>query len=218
MSGKCIIIGCEMLRNEIEYAYQKCDCTWPIQWIPRSYHNTPERLKDYLQDVIDQCQEYEKIIFTFGCCGGGTDGLCSPKADMIFAHFEDCIHMLLFSRQENKSLAQKGVIYLTEGWTHDEQSIIQQYEYSRKKYGTKMCASIMKMMFGNFHELSVIDTGAYEVEKVIEYAKKAAPLANLCQTCCKGTTEILEDLFSGNLTGQCMEYKAGRIVKKEDFI
>lgn len=212
-----MIIGCEMLKDEIEYAHRKCNCIWPVLWVPCKYHNTPEKLKNVLQEIVNQCQEYSKIIFTYGACGGGTDGLYSTKADMVFVRCEDCIHMLLYSGR-GKSLVQKGVIYLTDGWTKDNQSIIQQYEYTQKKYGTEMCSCVMQMMYHNFHELCVIDTGTFDLLETVSYAKKAAQVANLKQTCCKGTTELLEKLFTGCFDEEFLEYKAGQAVKKEDFI
>ena len=217
MSEKCIIIGCEMLKNEIEYACQKTNCTWPIIWIPRKYHNTPEKLKIKLQETIDACQNYDRLIFTFGCCGGGTDGLCSQNTDMTFFRFEDCVHMLLHSSASEESLVQKGVIYLTDGWIKDEQSIVQQYEYTMKKYGAKMCDNIMKMIYGNFHEISVIDTGAYEIQETIEYAKTAAFATNMKMTCCKGTTRILEEVFGYKMATYAITYQAGQVVRQTDF-
>lgn len=217
MNRKNIVIGCEMLQDEILLAYKRTGCDWPIRWIPRKYHNTPEKLKEILQETINECQDYDRILLTFGNCGGAIEGLTSEQAELVLFDFEDCIHMLLYSRQEHVCKVQKGVIYLTNGWTKDEQSIVQQHRYTEKKYGKKMCSGIMQMMYGNFNELSVIETGAYELEDTIAYAKQAAEVTKLQQTCCKGNTISLEKLLLGDFSEKVMIYSPGTAVKKKDY-
>lgn len=206
-----------MLRDEIELAYRNTKCEWDICWIPRKYHNSPEKLREILQQTIDGKKNYSGFILTFCCCGGGTEGLYCMDGDIVLPDFEDCIHMLLFSKEKQCSLAEKGVIYLTNGWTKDEQSIVQQYHYTRKKYGAKTCSIIMQMMFGNFHELSVIDTGAYELSETLAYAQKAAESVGLVSSSCKGTIELLEQIFRGDFSNRCLVIPPGSCVKKENF-
>lgn len=217
MQESSIVIACEMLKDEIEYAYAKTGCTWPVKWVPRSLHNSPEKLREKLQEVIDQSQKYERILFTFGYCGGGTEGLYSEHSELIFVRCDDCIHMLLFSTEKKKSLIEKGVIYLTDGWIKDEQAILQQYEYMKKRYGEEICENVMHMMYGNYHKICVIDTEAYDMQFTQAYAKKAAEVLKLEEACCKGSVGILEQLLSEMESGQLLKIMPGQVVKQQDF-
>ncbi len=196
---KQILIACSMLEDEIHQVYREIDCQIPVVWVERGFHNTPERLKEELQKLIEEHQDCDQILLTFGLCGNGTDGIVSEKATLVMPKFDDCINMLLCSgKRVSRGLAKTGSIYMTRGWIQDSQAILAQYEQNVENYGEEMAQEIMEMMYEHYDTLSVIDTKSYDLAPVMEYAKKAGALLELTPQTAPGSTNIIKQLLTGN--------------------
>ena len=137
---KRTLIACSMMEDEINSTLNQLNISIPIVWIDRGFHNTPEKLKQELQNQIDQLQNQDEILLAFGLCGNGTEGLCSQNTKLILPRFDDCINMLLCTGQRSsRALTQADSLYLTRGWTLDKESILQQYDLIREQYDEEMC-------------------------------------------------------------------------------
>ena len=101
---KRTLISCAMLEDEVNHILEKTHLTLPVIWIDRGLHNRPENLNQLLQEHINQLQNQDEILLTFGLCGNGTAGLVSPNTMLRLPKFDDCINMLAFSQgqKENK--------------------------------------------------------------------------------------------------------------------
>ena len=75
---KRTLISCAMLEDEVNHILEKTHLTLPVIWIDRGLHNRPENLNQLLQEHINQLQNQDEILLTFGLCGIGTAGLVSP--------------------------------------------------------------------------------------------------------------------------------------------
>ena len=64
MALKTAILACKTLRHEIEKACEKHNIDYPIHWIESGLHNYPEKLHKYIQDELDNMQDYDRVIFT----------------------------------------------------------------------------------------------------------------------------------------------------------
>lgn len=128
---KRTLISCAMLEDEVNHILEKTHLTLPVIWIDRGLHNRPENLNQLLQEHINQLQNQDEILLTFGLCGNGTAGLVSPNTMLRLPKFDDCINMLACRqpRTERKQ-TQKDALYLTRGWTLDHEGILQQYKSS----------------------------------------------------------------------------------------
>lgn len=201
---KRAIIACSMLENEIKYAYENTGCTLPIIWIDRGLHNFPEKLRLKLQETIDQLQELgqpeepAELLLAFGLCGNATAGLTSTNARLILPKFDDCIHMLLCDGHRScRGLTQAGTIYLTDGWIHDEEGILQQHNKLLEDYDEETRDAIFEMMYAHYDSITLIDTGCTSLEAATTYAKKACELMDFALKTTKGHTLILEKLLKG---------------------
>ena len=72
---KTAILACKTLRHEIEKACEKHNIDYPIHWIESGLHNYPEKLHKYIQDELDNMQDYDRVILTFGLCGNSLVGV-----------------------------------------------------------------------------------------------------------------------------------------------
>lgn len=215
---KQILIACSMMEDEIKKVYQEIDCQVPIVWVERGFHNTPQRLKEELQRIIDHHQDYDEILLTFGLCGNGVEGIISPKTVLVLPKFDDCINMLLCTKKrESRGLTEPGSIYLTRGWTLDSESVLKQYETYVESFGEESAEGILEMMYEHYEKISVIDTGSYDMDSVMEYAKKTSDLLGLSTDVKKGSTHILKQLLSGQWEENFIVQRPGDAVRQSYF-
>lgn len=208
---KRTLIACAMLEQEIKYICEKRDLRMEVLWLDRGYHNTPEKLKEKLQEMIDGLQEEEEILLAFGLCGNGTAGLVSPRATLVIPKFDDCINMLLCTgTRRSRGLTEAGNIYLTKGWTMDEEAILTKYEAYIEEYGQEDAEAILEMMYENYKSITVIDTGLEDLKETLEYAKKTAELLDLSTKVTEGSVRILEQLLTGEWDENFILQKPGK--------
>lgn len=65
---KRTLISCAMLEDEVNHILEKTHLTLPVIWIDRGLHNRPENLNQLLQEHINQLQNQDEILLTFGLC------------------------------------------------------------------------------------------------------------------------------------------------------
>ena len=156
---KRTLISCAMLEDEVNHILEKTHLTLPVIWIDRGLHNRPENLNQLLQEHINQLQNQDEILLTFGLCGNGTAGLVSPNTMLRLPKFDDCINMLACRqpRTERKQ-TQKDALYLTRGWTLDHEGILQQYKMLSETYDEETRNFILQTLYNGYHTLTVLDT------------------------------------------------------------
>lgn len=212
---KQLVISCGMLSNELKKAYQKCFSDCKILWMKRALHNHPKSLKDTLQSFIDENQDCDDILLTYGLCGNGTLGIHSQHTRLVIPKFHDCIHQLIQSVDNNTAdidepwkmnelgkINQKqvlpGQLYLTRSWTLDQEAIYQQSKAVLNTYGKSHGQDILDEIYEGYTDINVINTDSYEIAPVMEYAKNAAAMNHLKVNQINGSTLILEKLLCGD--------------------
>ena len=195
---KRTLISCAMLADEVNHILKQTNTALPVIWIERGLHNTPKKLNQLLQTHIDQLQDQDEILLTFGLCGNGTAGLVSKHTLLRIPRFDDCINQLLCSQpRTERRQTETDSIYLTRGWTLDKEAILQQYRLLSEQYDPDMRDLIFQTMYAGYHTLTIIDTGCYDLKPVKQYAEKAsAYLGFNCKTV-PGNISTLEHLICG---------------------
>lgn len=215
---KKILIACSMMEDEIKKVCEEINCDIPIIWVERGYHNTPAKLKEKLQELIEEHQDKDEILLSFGLCGNGTDGIISEKATLVMPKFDDCINMLLCKgKRESRGLTETGSIYITRGWTLDSEAILAQHDKYVEEYGEDSAEAILEMMYEHYETISVIDTQSYDTAPVIAYAEKAGELLDLEAQTVEGSTEVLKQLLTGQWEENFIVKKPGEAVGIKDF-
>ena len=213
-----MLIACSMLEDEVKKIYEETGCNIPVIWVERGFHNTPERLKKELQRIIDEHQDCDEILLTFGLCGTGTEGIVSKNTVLVMPRFDDCINMLLCQgKRESRGLTKADSIYITRGWTMDSEAILAQYDKYVEDYGEESAEEVMEMLYEHYKTITVIDTESYEKAPVIEYANQAARLLGLTSQVTAGSTNVLRDLLLGNWEEHFIVQKPGHSVTQSLF-
>lgn len=192
---KTILIACSMMEDEPKRVFDQTGCKIETIWIEKGYHNTPDKLKEKLQEEINRLQEYDEILLAFGLCGNGTEGIVSSQAKLIIPKFDDCINLMLCDgKRKTRALAEAGAIYLTRGWMEDQESILSKHKEMVNDYDEETAQDILEMMYGHYERLVIIDTDSYDLKETQEYAEEAAKLLDFRIEQTSGSTKILEQL------------------------
>lgn len=209
-NGKWLVISCAMLSDELKAVYRNYNADCKVLWMKKALHKYPQDLKKSVQSVIDEHQEYESILLTYGLCGNGTLGIKSERTRLVIPRFHDCIHQLAGE-------VVPGHLYLTKAWTSDQDAIFQQSRTILKTYGAGQGAEILHKIYDGYTDIDVIDTGSYEVEPVMQYAKRAAIVKPFHINQIQGSTAVLEKLLTGRWDEDFICLEPGEELTRKHF-
>lgn len=214
---KRLLIACETIQDEVEMAIKKTGVEMETIWMSNLLHDSPERLKNALQAEIDKAEEvYDELLFAYGNCGNGLLGLKSEKAVLVIPRFGDCIDILL-SEKDNIERLRISTYFLTQGWLKSEKSLDREYQHNLEKYGEKRARRVMDIMFRNYKNLMLIDTGAYRVEDLMPRVNDIGELIGLKVVVDQGTISPLEKLITGQWNDGFCIIPPGRTTNHQDF-
>lgn len=91
-----------------------------VRYFPAQLHNNPVKLRELLQEAIDDLssQDIVAIAIGYGLCGRGTVGLKARTKPLILPRVQDCIGAMLGShtRHLQQFSQNPGTRYLSQGW------------------------------------------------------------------------------------------------------
>ncbi|MDR0472265.1 MAG: DUF1638 domain-containing protein [Treponema sp.] len=195
---KTAVLACNTIRDELLLAERRVTSGHEIFWLESNLHNYPAKLHAEMQKELDRLDGYDRVLMAFGFCGNSVADLESRSFELILPRIDDCISLMIGSISKRAKLSEgHQSIYVTEGWIRHESNIWKEYEYTIKKYGEKRAQFVINAMYGKYDMLSIIDTGAYQVDSIIDEAKRIADKFGLDQNVIPGTTSLLELLLTG---------------------
>lgn len=214
---KRLLIACETIRDEVELALQRSGVEVDTVWMSNLLHDSPERLKNALQQEIDKVEaDYDQLLFAYGNCGNGLLGLKSEKATLIIPRYGDCIDILL-SEKENLERIRTSTYFLTQGWLRGEKSLDKEFQHNLEKYGESRARRVMEIMFKNYQKLMLIDSGAYPVADHLPRVNDIGQLIGLEVVVDQGSITPLEKLVTGQWTEGFCIIPPGQVTTHDDF-
>jgi len=163
-------------------------------------HLTPEKLRDTLQQAIDNVSDdVDTIILGYGLCSMGVVGLTSKKCTLIVPRVDDCIAIFLGSSGAYRKQSEQdpGTYYLTKGWIEVGDTPFEEYKRLIERYGRKWADKVMELMFKNYTRLAYIDTGRIDQERYREYARRTGKQFNLRYEEISGSTALIRKMING---------------------
>lgn len=192
---KTLIISCQTLKNELLAAMEKTGCKYDVVWIEARLHNLKDKLKKAVQDILDEADSYERILFATGFCGNSISGLENRQAVLIIPKVDDCISLLLGGCRNRTPWMNS--YFLTEGWIEGQNNIWNEYQYALGKYGPKRADRIFHMLFANYSRIALLDTGCYHLAPSLKEARRIADTFSLDCEIVPAGTEYIEKLLTG---------------------
>lgn len=195
---KTVILACNTIRDELEKAVLETGCNHPLRWVESGLHLRPESLRQRLQEELDRIGEADRVILGFGYCGNAVTGLMSRNYELVIPRVDDCISLLLGSK-ENRELCSKsgGTYFLTKGWLEGEFNIWKEYQATLARFGPERTERVFRRMLAHYQFLGLIDTGAYNVDALIPLVKEIASTLKLQIRMLPGSDRRLKKLLSG---------------------
>lgn len=188
--------------------------------IESGLHLRPEKLKEALQDVINEVTDKtETIILGFGLCSMAVVGLKAEKNLLIVPRVDDCIAMCLGSQEAYKAQLKKeaGTYFLSRGWIDAGISIMEEFKEMEEKYGKKRAETIKNAMLKNYSRLAFIDMGSPDRERYQKVCRHAAKELKLRYEGIKGTTKLLKQMLNGPWDDSFVVAPPGHTITLEDF-
>lgn len=214
-----LIISCGMLAEELKKACAGQSVLPEIIEQPRGMHEHPKELKERLSVLISEHQNVDEIVLTYGLCGYGTVGLISENTRLVLPRFDDCISQLLYRETEGRtcrSKIQAGHLYLTGGWIKDKKSVLGQCKEITETYGEN-APEILDAIYGGYHTMDVIDTGAHNIEETEKNAEEICRYLPLKKEKITGSCDILKRIISGDYDDNFIVLNPGDAVTEQMF-
>ena len=215
--NRVLLIACEMLRDELQLAMERTQITPEIIWMEKGLHDMPERLRSALQETIDTASKtYSRILLGMAYCGGAIDGICSREAELVIPRFDDCIRMLL-STKPGTTEADCRCMYFTRQWMISDRYIVREFENYCRTYGERRGKKIMQAMIGNYRELRLLDSGAYDVPQYKAMLAADAATLGLRHGVQTGSIRVLEKLLLQQLDDEFLILPPGEVLTQRQF-
>ena len=198
-STETILIACKTLEDEIDQVFKDASSRIDVAWVKSGLHNTPSKLHDELQGMLDGVgAETRRVLLGFGNCGNAVQHLKAGNFELVIPRVDDCVSLFLGSNDRRTAVSRAYAgIYLTAGWMRGERNLVVEYNHMMKRYGPETTKRAISAAYGNYHSLCLLNTGAYDVDALSEQAVEVANVLGLKQVVVQATTAYLADLITG---------------------
>ena len=212
------LIACEMLWDELHLAMERTGIEYPTIWLDKGLHDTPEKLRNALQDKMSQLEEYNTILLAMALCGGALDGVSCAHATLAVPRFDDCIRMILSTEPGVRNAADARSLYYTRQWLDSAGHLTRQQEEYIQRYGEKKGRKIMKLMLANYKSYRMVETGAYDLAEWEDRARADAAALGLEYTTQPGTVRVLEKLLRQEFDEEFLVVGPGEALTQRMFL
>jgi len=207
---KLALIACKVLWREFSFFAGQSEAVIDSFFQPQGLHNDPENMRAQIQAVINQVEaehNHDYLIFGYGLCSRGIEGLKSRKTPMVFARAHDCLTFLLGSRQRQIQIYREhpDAYWYSPGWIEtgtqpSKERIEKEMELLRMKFGEEDARWLHSQMAGwnrNYHKAIYIDFKIGDREKYLAYTRACAEELGWEFIELEGDPALVKNLLSG---------------------
>jgi len=177
-------------------------------------HVRPDLLLQKLQQLLDDLPQPSLVVLGYGLCGNGTAGLKTGSHTLVLPRTDDCIAMLLGSRQryDREFTASPGTYYLTKGWLESASNPLVQFEGYRKQYDEETAWWLMDQQYANYRRLAFV---GYSEEEVQECREQTGKIADFCR---RWDMEFVEIIGSDDFIRRLVAAGLGQEQARQDLL
>lgn len=174
-----VIIACRVLQSMLQQLLPAESAENAI-FMDYGLHRQPGKMTRVLQEEIDKIEASSLILLGYGLCGKGLAGIKSGKHTLKIPRVDDCIAILLGSRQTYRQEfnAAPGTYYLSKGWLESGSHPLKEYEEYLEKYGAEKTAWIMDQQYQHYERLVLVGHSQSDLET---YRPQALKVARYCE-------------------------------------
>lgn len=217
MSKKIKLFCCKTMMDEIE-AMKPDDMA--VEYMEYALHRTPEKLREELQRRIDEEKEADTLVFVYGLCSRGLDGLKSGDKTLVIPRVHDCISLLLGSREkyEEEFGADPGTYYLSKGWIDQKADPYVEFLECVDKYGEENARWISQQAYQHYKRIAFIDTNLSNLDQYVDYTRQVAEFLGVKYTEIQGKSDFFLKLLKGDWQHNCIVIPPGQVSDYQDFL
>ncbi len=213
-----VILACQTLRDEIRTAIRKTGVNYPVFYVESGLHDTPDFLRQRIQDEINRIDNVNVVLLAFGYCGSSLLGIKSAKAKLVLPRADDCIPLLLGSCDEQRRISKEmGTYFLTKGWLDYENNLLREYGRCIERFGQFSALRVMNIIIGNYKRIMVIDTGAYAIDSVLQRTQDFAGKLGMYHEVVSGSPRMLHKLLQGPWDNEFVTLERGQELMINDM-
>ncbi len=141
-----------MLHNTTEFS--------EIVTLDVQLHLNPDNLRARLQQEIDRIEEDGcDIVLAYGLCGRSVERLSSQKSRLIIPKVDDCVGMLLGSRERHRKIQAvcPGSFFLEPEWIGTEMDIFCQCKKGLENFSEEQIERIVQLALNHYSTLALIE-------------------------------------------------------------
>lgn len=214
------IVACEVLRNELETVLAKTAPGARVSYVEGALHDYPDRLRVALQERIDAAPGDGEVLLCCARCSNGTVGLKAGAHRLVLPATDDCISLLLGSRQRylEEHARQPGTYYYTRGWVDYIDDPYKEYLKVIPKYGEEKAARVARLIMEHYTRVAVIRTpGVPGLEDKREYLRTVSEFYELPLEVLEGSLRFIQKLVAGPHDDEFVVVEPGDTLEESRF-
>lgn len=218
------VVACKVMMRELYYLACNSRHIIDIVWMKQALHDTPEKLKNTVQRVIDDIEreedQYDAILLGYGLCSNGVVGLRSSKTPLVVPRAHDCITLFLGSKERYKQIfdANHGIYWYTQGWIESsrmpsEASMKQIYRHYCDKYGEDNADYLFEMeqtWYKEYENAFFVEWPEQPREDCYKLTQDAAKHFNWKCEKFTGDSSLLRDMLNGSWDDRFLVLQPGQ--------
>ncbi len=210
------LIGCHSTMNEVQAQgrAQEMDC----EFLDYSFHARPDKLHDRIQELINESQDYDLIILTYGRCSNSMLGLLSPSVPLLFPATHDCIGLMLGSSARHMELFKENArtYYFSQGWLDYGRTPLAEYYEYEERYGEKKARKLIETLYGSYKKaVFIITPGIKELERYRQKVQEIADFFDWEVGEIEGDISLLNSVVRGIRAPETIYVEAGQVITLE---
>jgi hypothetical protein len=184
-----VIISCQVLQDMLERLLPE-GLAEQVTFMDYGLHREPKKMPRTLQEMIDGIESPSLIVFGYGLCGNGLNGVKAGKHTLLIPRVHDCIAILLGSHQAytREFESEPGTYYLSKGWLESGSHPLEEYQRLREKYGPEDAEWLMDQQYQHYDRLALVTHNQQDLER---YRSEAKEVADYCSQWGIRYTEIV---------------------------
>ncbi|RME81489.1 MAG: DUF1638 domain-containing protein [Caldilineae bacterium] len=174
-----VILAC-MVFQELFKRHLPPDLADEVIFFDYGLHRVPGKIASTLQMQLDSIKTPSLVVLGYGLCGNGIKGLRSGIHTLLVPRMDDCIAMLLGSRQAYKHQFAEtpGTYWLSKGWLESGSHPLKEYQEYVERYGEEEALWLLDQMYQHYERLALV---AHSQEDLERYRPEAQEVARFCQ-------------------------------------
>lgn len=138
--ARIAVVACAVLELEVEHYGGRSPAVARVVTIEQGLHNDPPRLRQRLQQAVNEVEAdptIDAIVLGYGLCSRGIEGVHARRCRLVVPRAHDCITILLGSRERYAAYVAEhpGTYWYSPGWNkHHTPPGPQRYHRLRAQY------------------------------------------------------------------------------------